>query len=97
MQFLEELEQSEIRINNAILFGSYARGNYNENSDIDLAIISEDFSGTRLFDNSMMAKARLKSSSLIETLPFRPEEFNTDNPFVREIMKHGIEIHSVTS
>ncbi|NLJ78112.1 MAG: nucleotidyltransferase domain-containing protein, partial [Tissierellia bacterium] len=30
-------------LDRAFIFGSYAKGNYNENSDIDLAIFSEAF------------------------------------------------------
>ena len=33
----------EININKVILFGSYAKGTNHEDSDIDLAIFSDDF------------------------------------------------------
>ena len=37
------LEIGGIHIDKIILFGSYARGNANEYSDIDIAVISDDF------------------------------------------------------
>jgi predicted nucleotidyltransferase len=32
------------------LFGSYAEGNAREYSDIDLAVVSDNFEGSRFFD-----------------------------------------------
>ena len=40
--YLNELS-NEILIDKAILFGSYAKGNYDIDSDIDLAIFSNSF------------------------------------------------------
>jgi len=41
--FLELVEVCGIHIKEAILYGSYANGTKNEWSDIDLAIVSDDF------------------------------------------------------
>lgn len=91
-QFLIEAENDNIPIKEAILFGSYAKGIANKYSDIDLAVVSEKFEGIRLFDNIKLDKAVLKTSYDLETHPFRPEDFNEDNPFVKEILKEGIRI-----
>lgn len=92
-KFLIEASKEQLHIARIILFGSYAKGNYTEWSDIDLAVVSEDFEGIRLFDNIKLDKPVLRTSSLLETYPFRPEDFNESNPFVRdEILKYGIEI-----
>ena len=40
--YLKDLSD-DIRIDKAIIFGSYAKGNYNIDSDIDLAIFSDSF------------------------------------------------------
>ena len=89
---VEEAELLNIHIQQAILFGSYAKGNNNEFSDIDLAVVSDDFEGIRFYDNLKLSKPVIHSNVDIETHPFRPEDFTLDNPFVGEILKYGIRI-----
>lgn len=91
-KFANEAVIDKINISEIILFGSYAKGNYNEWSDIDIAVISSDFEGIRLFDNKKIRKAKLKSSIDLETHPYRPEDFTLENPFVQEILSYGIRI-----
>ncbi len=42
-KFIEVLEKNNYRIIRAYLYGSWASGNSNEWSDIDLALVSDDF------------------------------------------------------
>lgn len=91
-KFVQEASKENIEISQVILFGSYAKGTYTELSDIDLAVVSEDFEGIRLFDNIKLGKPRVRTSIDIETHPFRPEKFNNSNPFVKEILENGIRI-----
>ena len=74
-----------------ILFGSYARGNANEDSDIDIAVILKDYSN--LIDTQLeLMRLRRKIDSRIEPHPFRESEFSQTNPIVSEIIKYGQEI-----
>jgi predicted nucleotidyltransferase len=74
-----------------ILFGSYAKGNYNEDSDIDIAIVFKDYSN--LIDMQLeLMRLRRKIDSRIEPHPFRESEFEISNPIVNEIIKYGQEI-----
>ena len=91
-KFLLEASKDNVRISKAILFGSYAKGNYHEYSDIDLAVISEDFEGNSFYDGKKLTKAMLRTCIDIESHTYRPEEFNEDNPFVKEILRYGIQI-----
>jgi predicted nucleotidyltransferase len=91
-EFLKKAKENNINISDAILFGSYASGSNNKYSDIDLAVVSEDFEGTRFYDNIKLMKTVLAVSSDIETHPYTPQDFNTSNPFVNEILKTGIRI-----
>jgi len=71
-----------------ILFGSYAKGNYNNESDIDVAVILKDFDN--IFDMQFeLMKIRRKIDSRIEPHPFRLKDFEVSNPLVSEIIKHG--------
>jgi predicted nucleotidyltransferase len=91
-KFINELKKSNITIEQAILFGSYAHGTNHEWSDIDLAIISSDFSGYRYIDYDRFINAIRLSDSAIEPIAYRPEDFTSDNLFVKEILEHGIRI-----
>ena len=91
-KFVEEALKENIRISQVVLFGSHAKGTNNEYSDIDIAVVSEDFDGIRLFDNLKLGKPRVKTDIDLETHPYRPEEFNNSNPFVQEILSYGIRV-----
>ena len=89
-QFLQELENNNIAIEQAILFGSYAHGTFNKWSDIDLAIVSKNFIGERFADRKRIRRIKLKISSDLEPIPYNPEDFNDENPFVKKILETGI-------
>ncbi|MFH1862838.1 MAG: nucleotidyltransferase domain-containing protein [bacterium] len=74
------------------LFGSYAYGKPTWESDIDLAIISEDLAGHPIDDFVHLMKLRRGIDLRIEPHPFRPEDFTADNPEAAEIMRTGIRI-----
>ena len=53
--YLKELKKNNIPIKEAILFGSYATGNYQKWSDIDIALVSDIFAGDRIDDKKYYA------------------------------------------
>jgi uncharacterized protein len=74
-----------------ILFGSYAKGNYHKDSDIDIAVILKDFNN--LIDTQVdLMRMRRNIDSRIEPHPFREKDFEITNPIVNEIMKYGLDI-----
>jgi len=91
-QFLKELNKEDIKVEQAILFGSYAQGTFNDWSDIDLAVVSKAFEGERFKDRSKIRRIKLMVSSDLEPIPYKPEDFNLDNPFVKRIMETGIRV-----
>lgn len=91
-KYIKTLEENNIPIKHAILFGSYAQGNYNKWSDIDIALVSNIFEGNRFIDRDKIRKINLSVSSDLEILPYRPQDFTTDDPFVREIIETGVTI-----
>jgi predicted nucleotidyltransferase len=90
--YIEKLEGIGIHVQQAILFGSYASGKNDEWSDIDLAIVSDDFAGNRFEDRNKIRKITLQVNSDISPMPFRPEDFNDSDYFVKEILEKGIRI-----
>ena len=91
-KYINELEKNKVHIRKAVLFGSHATGFSNEWSDIDIALVSEAFEGMRIRDRNKIRKITMVISSDLPPLPFRPEDFTPENPFVREILETGINI-----
>jgi predicted nucleotidyltransferase len=85
----------EIRVNKVILFGSYANGTATEESDIDIAIDSPDFSEDYLAECERLNRSVWRSGTDlgIEPHPLHPvmQDF-----FVEEILKTGIVIYEAT-
>lgn len=91
-KFINMISAGGLHPERVILFGSYANGTENMWSDIDIAIVSQDFQGVRFYDRRMVNPYLIKVDTRIEPHPFRPDDFNEEDPFVREILKQGIEI-----
>ena len=84
---------SQIPVEKVILFGSYAKGTFDSDSDIDIAIFSNHFrkmdeiEGFRfLFTQAMDYDADL------QPLAFTMEDYENPMGSVEEILKTGIEI-----
>jgi uncharacterized protein len=90
--YLKVIADNNIKIEKAYLFGSYARGTYREDSDIDIAIVSRDFSGDRFADRRRVVPLRRRIDRRLEPIPYLPEDFKENDPLVIEILKNGIEI-----
>jgi uncharacterized protein len=91
-RYIRELNRNNIPIKEAILFGSYAKGDYQEWSDIDIALVSDIFEGNRIDDKDKIRRITLSISSEIEVIPFAPDDFNLQNPFAKEILETGIKL-----
>lgn len=91
-KFISLVSSNGIHIEKAMLFGSYAKGMAHQWSDIDIALVSNDFTGIGFYDRQRINPYLIKIDSRIEPHPFRPEDFNNENPFVEEILKQGLAI-----
>ena len=83
-----------IRIDKAYLYGSYAKGNYNEHSDLDIAIFSDEFKDQSFVDavSFLFSIARKYKDICIEPVAFTTSDLYEYNPFVKEIVETGKEI-----
>jgi len=81
-----------IKIKSAYLFGSHVSGRAVSGSDIDLAIVSDSFTGFKFRDRQKLNPYLLKFNSDIEIHPYSPDEFRLSFPFVKEIVRKGIRI-----
>ncbi|HEY5560274.1 MAG TPA: nucleotidyltransferase domain-containing protein [Clostridiaceae bacterium] len=77
-----ELVKKELSVSSIYLYGSYAKGNYSEDSDIDIAVIGDDFVGDPIDDTLRLMRIRRKVDNRIEPHPFKSSDFDLSNPYV---------------
>ena len=75
-----------------VLFGSYAKGNAHEESDIDVAVVFDGFTGDWLKTSSRLWRLRHDISFDIE--PVLLDSTNDSSGFVADIFKTGQIIYS---
>ncbi len=91
-RYIEELEKNGIKISEAVIFGSHTKGIVHEGSDIDVALVSDSFTGIRFDDRRKVVPFRRKIDNRIEPIPFRPEDFKEGSILVDEIKNTGKKI-----
>ncbi len=89
--YLAALNQTGFPITKVYLFGSMAKGEAHEYSDIDLAVWSPAF-GSNYFENIEKTAPLKRIFKRIELHPFQITETSEDNPFIEEIEKTGRKI-----
>ena len=87
-----ELVKAECGVTAIYLFGSYVRGGFSDNSDIDIAVIGDKFSGDMYEDTLMLMRKRRTIDNRIEPHPFTVKDFDLSNPYVKEIVDTGIRL-----
>ena len=92
--YLKVLKQAGITIDKAFLYGSYARNEAGEDSDIDLMLVSSQFDTD---DDYVLATPWIYSSKVdhrIEPLSVGLQRFNSDDtsPVIEIVRQTGIEI-----
>jgi predicted nucleotidyltransferase len=84
---------NQIPVRKAILFGSYAKGTFDEESDVDLAIFSEYFEGTSRVEGITYLLLNAMDYDIdLEPVAFTDKEYDERLGIVDEIIKTGIEI-----
>lgn len=76
-----------------ILFGSYAKGIEHEDSDIDIAIVTDDIKTDKFDEEVKLTLLRRKIDSRIEPHIIKVEDYeNDETPFVVEVKNTGIKV-----
>ena len=94
-QFIKEVQATGLHLRHAILFGSFAKNEQHEWSDIDLALSADEFEGNRFFDNRLIQDIKTKEIYCdIETHTYSIADFESgEDGFVeQEIKAKGIVI-----
>ncbi|MBF0362211.1 MAG: nucleotidyltransferase domain-containing protein [Oligoflexia bacterium] len=89
------LKKHNIRASLILLFGSHAKGTANQQSDIDLAVVSADLGLNRLEEGALLNRLASRIDHRIEVVPIpmkRYFEKETTSPIIDQIIKTGIVI-----
>lgn len=82
------LEKNGIFISQIYLYGSYAKGDPNAQSDIDICVISPQFQD-RIESTMTLLKLRTLDELRLSPIAFSEKDFTDDNPLAHEIKKTG--------
>jgi predicted nucleotidyltransferase len=90
-KYIAFLTKHEFEVRKAYLFGSYIKGNFTDDSDIDLAVVMNNLSNSFTMQIELMKISR-KFDTRIEPHPIDEIDFNLSNPLAHEILTTGIQI-----
>jgi uncharacterized protein len=91
-RYARELERLGVRVDRIILFGSYRHGKVHEDSDIDLAVFSEDFGEPNHLELSgILSEAKWNTEPMIQAIGFHPSALKKTGKisFLNEILCTG--------
>jgi len=90
-KFIEKIKQNQIDVLDAWLFGSYAKGDFNNDSDIDLALILPE--NNMSFDTDVrLMTLRNGEETIIETHTYSQQDFSTNIPIIKQIKQFGFQL-----
>ncbi len=92
--FEERLKAKNVSVSKIILFGSQARGNATQESDVDIVVISRDFEKRDIYKRLELIKdaeiATIKKFMIpLDIIMMTPEEFKSGSSLVSEFAKKG--------
>jgi len=91
--YASEIALLGINLKKVILYGSFAKGLQHEWSDIDVALVADEFTGFGFSDRLLFSPVSIKEPYIrIEPKTYPTGYFNEGDPFIEEIKNTGIEI-----
>ena len=90
----DRLQQTGLNIQKIIVFGSQAKGKYNDDSDIDIIVISNDFRNKNIFKRARLTKdaeiMTIKKFMIpLDIVTMTPEEFANDKSLLSDYARGG--------
>jgi predicted nucleotidyltransferase len=89
---LAALQAEGLDIIAAYLYGSQAAGTADQDSDIDVAVISPTLSGNRIEDWCRLNRLSSRRDARIEIIGFRPEQFRDEHPLAWQVRTTGVRL-----
>jgi len=94
-EYKQTLQKLGINVERMILYGSYAKANQREDSDIDLIVISKDFQKMNLRERlEVLGIAAVRIMRPVEAKGYTPQELETpqEASFLKEVLEVGVSI-----
>jgi len=93
-RYIQILRDDQLPISKAYIFGSYAKGKAKKWSDIDVCVISPNFSSSQSALQYLWSKRDIRDPRVVvEPVGFSPKDFEDKfDSLVQEIKKTGIEV-----
>jgi predicted nucleotidyltransferase len=88
-KYVAKLREEHLDIWRVYLYGSYKRGTYHVDSDIDLAVFWDRDAIDGLDEDLLLMKLRRDIDLRIEPHSFARTDFDETDPFIREIIETG--------
>lgn len=82
----KEIVAEKLPLKAVYLYGSYSKGNYTEDSDIDIAVVVDKLNDNFFEDTPLLWKLRRKISLMIEPVLLTEDE---SNPLYYDIIRTG--------
>jgi len=92
-RYARDVQQRGVRLRSVILYGSFAKGTQHEWSDIDVALVADEFTGFTFNDKRLFPYVGIKKPYVrIEAKTYPTEYFKEGDPLVEEIIRTGVRI-----
>jgi predicted nucleotidyltransferase len=89
-EFRSLLETKGIKSQKLILFGSFAKGNFHQESDIDLVVISKDFENKNYWERiEVLSEAIYEMFKPIEAIAMTPTEWEQGDSMIIDYARNG--------
>lgn len=90
-KYVEQCNKLNIHFNKVVVFGSTVKGSSHKYSDVDVLLVSDQFSDNSLDNWKALAPVTAKYYN-IEPHPYPTKSFIKGDPFLEEILKSGVEV-----
>ncbi len=90
--FIDECIRSGLTFRKVLMFGSVVKGTMHDWSDIDLLLISDDFSDNIFRNLSLYSKINIRFPA-IETHPYPTRHYHDGDAFIKTIEREGLQIY----
>ena len=92
-KFAADIKSEGVHLRKVFLFGSYAQNKQHRFSDVDVALVADEFQGFVFNDLDLFIKTKIKKAySRIQVQTFPTAYFKKGDSFIDEIKNSGIEI-----
>ena len=95
----KELLENGFNVNKVVLFGSYNNGGAHNDSDIDIAIVSDDFKGKKIWDRGIMImdveRAVIRKFDIpVDLIKLTVAEYEHETRMIASYVKEGKVLYS---